>query len=719
MAALEVKDLVVDYRRRAGAQVRAVSGASIDVARGEVVALVGESGCGKSTLARAAVGLVQATSGSIELDGSPVPYIGLRRRPAETVKLQMVFQDPGSSLNPRRRIGSQLLDGTKSLGARPDPGHAEDLLEQVGLGAEVARRYPNELSGGQRQRVAIARCLAADPAVIVADEALSALDPSSQAQIANLISSLASERDVGFLFISHDLAVVRHVAHRVFVMYLGRIVEMGAANEVWRRPAHPYTQALIGAHPEPDGLHQLPLSLAGDIPDPARPPSGCRLRPRCPSVFSRCCDEPTLDTVVASGREHLVACWRNGDREPSEIIRPDQVACQTVVSVGAYNADTKPIGSQLVASTTIPVASTGAHVSETETTSEPHYETLSARWRTVLSFVARRAGASVALMLGVVALIFTLVQVVPANTVVVNLGQVASQNASAVAAYKARFGLNHSLPVQYLLYLKNIITGHLGTSQQTYQPVLSTLEKTVPATLELVIPAIIISVIVSIILGMVAALYRGRLADLVIRIVSILGVSAPAFWLAFLAIYLFSFRLGWLPSGGRLSPQFNPPTSITGSYTVDSLLEGNWRLFGNALLHLILPVAILSLWAVGMLSRFVRSAVLEVIHEDYIRTARAKGLPNRVILLRHILRPALVPIITVIGLVFATLTAGTVLVERVFSWPGLGEFAAQSAQGLDVPALAGVTLFIALAYIVTNFLVDVLYVAIDPRMRAS
>jgi peptide/nickel transport system ATP-binding protein len=303
MSALELRDVVVDYHGRGGT-VRAVAGASLSVDRGRVVGLVGESGCGKSTLARAAVGLVPTAAGTVTFEGEAVTPLTRRARPSSLVRLQLVFQNPYSSLNPRRTIGAQIADGIRG---RARAQRVRELLEVVGLPSNAASRFPHQFSGGQRQRVAIARTLAADPSVLVLDEPLASLDASAQAQLANLLTSLSRELGLGLLLISHDLAIVRHVADEVCVMYLGRMVETGDTLPVWTKPAHPYSEALIAAVPRPDGQGLLPDSLPGEVPDPARPPSGCRFHPRCPHAFDRCpTEEPPL-LPVAGGRAS--ACW--------------------------------------------------------------------------------------------------------------------------------------------------------------------------------------------------------------------------------------------------------------------------------------------------------------------------------------------------------------------------------------------------------------------------
>jgi oligopeptide/dipeptide ABC transporter ATP-binding protein len=307
---LKFDDIVVDYHRKHQPDLRAVAGVSLSVLKGQVHGLVGESGCGKSTLARAATGLVDITSGSIEFEGQQVRSLGGRTRPKHFRRLQMVFQDPHASLNPRRSIGDQLADGVRqSTGLRSSARQERihEVLETVGLPHNAGQRFPNEFSGGQRQRVSIARALVAHPTVIIADEPISALDASAQAQIANLLVALAREFHLGVLLISHDLAIVRHVADVVTVMYLGKVVESASTQALWSRPLHPYSEALIAAAPAHDGAGVLPQVLPGEIPDPSRPPTGCRFHPRCKYAFDKCStEEPPLFHL---GDERASACW--------------------------------------------------------------------------------------------------------------------------------------------------------------------------------------------------------------------------------------------------------------------------------------------------------------------------------------------------------------------------------------------------------------------------
>jgi oligopeptide transport system ATP-binding protein len=266
-ALLDVSGLRVTYPGRP--PVRAVEGVDLTVDAGQVVGLVGESGCGKSTIARAVCGLVKPEAGTVTFDGAPVTTLGLRRRPAGLTRVQMVFQDPYASLHPRRPIGVQIGDGVRAAKARGAVSSTPAAwLERVGLDPDAASRYPHEFSGGQRQRVAIARSLAARPDLLIGDEPISALDASTQAVVAALMRDLAVDSGAGLLFISHDLSVVRLIADRLVVMYRGRIVESGLAEEIWRDPRHPYTQALLAAVPVPDGSGRMPAPPADDAKYP-------------------------------------------------------------------------------------------------------------------------------------------------------------------------------------------------------------------------------------------------------------------------------------------------------------------------------------------------------------------------------------------------------------------------------------------------------------------
>jgi oligopeptide/dipeptide ABC transporter ATP-binding protein len=307
MSVLELEEVEVVYERRDNVRVTAVAGASLTVERGQIVGLVGESGCGKSTLARTAVGLVARSAGRVRFEGKDVPPLTRRSRPRALTRLQLVFQNPYSSLNPRRRVGDQIGDGIASSSRAERGRRIAELLELVGLPENAAGRFPSQFSGGQRQRIAIARALAADPSLLILDEPMASLDASAQAQVANLLVDLSRRLSLSLLLISHDLAIVRHAADVVSVMYLGRIVETGPIRDVWPAPLHPYTEALIAAVPHADGSGTMPEALPGEVPDPARPPAGCRFHPRCPHVFERCIvEQPTLEAAFGN---RASACW--------------------------------------------------------------------------------------------------------------------------------------------------------------------------------------------------------------------------------------------------------------------------------------------------------------------------------------------------------------------------------------------------------------------------
>jgi oligopeptide/dipeptide ABC transporter ATP-binding protein len=316
---VEVEDLRVWFRVTSGlvldrhvGDVKAVDGVSLSIARGETVGLVGESGCGKSTLGRAILRLYKPTGGRIVFDGQDITKASEGELHPVRRKMQMVFQDPYASLNPRHSVGRIVGEPIRTHGTRDKrtvAGEVAKLLDIVGLPADAVNRYPHEFSGGQRQRIGLARALALNPAFVVCDEPVSALDVSIQAQIVNLLEQLQSEFQLTYLFIAHDLAVVRHISTRIVVMYLGKIVEIAPADDLYENPLHPYTVTLLSAIPIPDPeveRNRRSIRVGGDLPSPANPPKACRFHTRCPFVQpTRCADEePQLRELEG----HLVAC---------------------------------------------------------------------------------------------------------------------------------------------------------------------------------------------------------------------------------------------------------------------------------------------------------------------------------------------------------------------------------------------------------------------------
>ncbi|MFO7631218.1 MAG: ABC transporter permease, partial [Caldilinea sp.] len=261
--------------------------------------------------------------------------------------------------------------------------------------------------------------------------------------------------------------------------------------------------------------------------------------------------------------------------------------------------------------------------------------------------------------------------------------------------------------------------GDLGRSIKSRRAVAEDLAAYLPATIELATTAILFGVSVGVALGLISALRRNTWLDHSARIISLFGVSTPVFWLALVALYIFYARLGWVAGPGRLDAGMPPPPHFTGFYTVDALIAGDWKTFSNAVSHLILPALVLASYTTGLITRVTRSSMLEVLGMDFIRTARAKGLADNNIVVRHALRNALIPLITVIGFSYGNLLAGTVLTEAIFAWPGIGQYAYRASTSLDFPAIMGVSLLIALIFILINLIVDVLYFVVDPRLRAS
>ena len=317
---LSVRNLVKNFPVKGGllggevAKVHAVDGVSFDLDRGETLGLVGESGCGKSTVGRCLLRLIEPTSGEVWFEEREMGALGRESLRRLCRDMQIIFQDPFASLDPRMTVGAIVGEALIIHKLTKTPAEYQDriveLLETVGLNADHLRRYPHEFSGGQRQRIGIARALAVSPKLIVCDEPVSALDVSIQAQVINLLEDLQQKYELAYVFIAHDLSVVEHISDRVAVMYLGRIVEIASARELYTSPRHPYTEALLSAVPIPDpGLKRTRIRLAGEVPNPIAPPKGCHFHPRCPKAFDRCKTEAPQWKPLGDG--HWAACHLN------------------------------------------------------------------------------------------------------------------------------------------------------------------------------------------------------------------------------------------------------------------------------------------------------------------------------------------------------------------------------------------------------------------------
>lgn len=332
-------------------------------------------------------------------------------------------------------------------------------------------------------------------------------------------------------------------------------------------------------------------------------------------------------------------------------------------------------------------------------------------------YIGARFIVSIFLVIGVTLVTFILTNLVPTDPVTAVLGDSASADPEIVANMRRQMGLDKPLAVQYIMYLQRLLHGDMGTSAQTHNPVSQDLMTALPATMELALITLLISAIIGVGLGLFAALHHRSIADQIIRLFSLFGISVPSFWLAMLFFYFFFYKLGVLPGAGRLDPIFTPPAHVTGMYIVDALIAGDLPLAANAISHAILPATVMILWTVGLLVRFCRTSVLEVLGQDYVTAARAKGLSSWRVTFGYVLRGALLPILTMVGILFGGLMSGSVLVESVFSWHGMGQYAFQAAKSLDLQAIMGVGLTVGVIYISVNFVVDLLYGLIDPRVR--
>lgn len=330
------------------------------------------------------------------------------------------------------------------------------------------------------------------------------------------------------------------------------------------------------------------------------------------------------------------------------------------------------------------------------------------------SYAVRRVALMVLVIVGVTIITFVLTHVVPVNPVLAYVGDHAPQ--SVVTAVEKQMGLTRPLPVQYGIYLWNLMHGNLGISIANQEPVGYDIGLYLPATIELSTAAMLVVIVVGMVTGVISALFRNTWIDQLARLFALGGVSLPVFFTALLFLGVFYVALGWLPGPGQLSPYTVPPPHITGMVVVDALLSGQWSALGDALSHLVLPAVVLGWASTGVVARMVRSSLLEVMGADYVRTARAKGVPETGVVLRHGLRNALIPTITVLGLSYGSLLQGAVLTETIFAWPGIGRFATLSVTEVDVPAVLGVTLVAAIIYSFVNLIVDLVYASVDPRI---
>lgn len=335
----------------------------------------------------------------------------------------------------------------------------------------------------------------------------------------------------------------------------------------------------------------------------------------------------------------------------------------------------------------------------------------------MLRFILRRLLGFGFVLLGVSIFTFAIAQMVPVDPAAAALGSKAREE--QIQAYRTELGLDRPVWEQYIRYVTRLVRGDLGESIRTRRPVADDLRDFFPATFELALAALLVSLVLGIPLGIIAALRRNNWVDALARLIALIGGSMPIFYIGLLGLGFFYRQLHWLPGQGRLDSTISPPPTVTGLFTIDALLAGNWPLFQNALWHLILPALTLGYFSTAVLLRITRSAMLEALSQDYVRTARSKGLREQVVVLRHVFKNSLPPVLTTIGLTFGSLLSGAVLTETVFGWPGLGKYATTSVNNLDLPAVMGVTLLAAVVYPAVNTLVDIGYSLVDPRVKVE
>jgi len=337
----------------------------------------------------------------------------------------------------------------------------------------------------------------------------------------------------------------------------------------------------------------------------------------------------------------------------------------------------------------------------------------------VVVYVARRLILLVPILLGMTVIAFAVSRAIPTDPVVAALGQQAADHPAIVDAYRHHWGLDKPLPVQYFTYMKNLLHGDLSESIYTHRPVSQDLRSYMPATIELATATIVLSAILSVPLGIIAAVKRGTITDLTVRLLTLIGVAMPLFWLALAALDVLYLHLGIVPAPGRLSPVDIPPPRVTGMYTVDSLIAGDIGTFWDALSHMALPALILATWSTGALTRMTRTSMLSILPQGFLQMARSKGATELRTILGHAAPNALIPVVTIVGLAYGDLLTGVILIETIFGWPGIGHYAYEAAIYADFPAIMGVTLIFGIIYTTVNLGVDIVYALLDPRIRAA
>ena len=686
---IEAKDLRVVFHVN-GRQLVAVDGVDLAVERGETVGMVGESGSGKSTIAKALMRVHEPDGGVIRFDGWDVSHSNERQLRKLRRHVQMVQQDPYSSLDPHMSTANIVSEPLRAFGWRDRQSinaRVKGLIDEVGLGEAALARRPSEFSGGQRQRIAIARALAIEPDLVIADEPLSALDVSIQAQMINLFQDLRETHRVSYLIISHDLTILNQIADRIVVLYLGKVVEEGPRAEVFEHPRHPYTVALLSATPAAHCANRSErVVLKGDPPSPLAKPPGCHFHTRCPIARPRCSTESPPMQWASTG--HRAACFYPGELElhgstaGAVSARADQtMAVQASTDVPDEQLPMSPDRAGMPAESDDRAEDVVTAV--TSTAARPG-------WRHVLNRVLthvllRRAIQLVITVVGVVTVLFFLLRLTgdPAKVI-------AGENSSAqqLALINKQYGLNLPLLAQYLHFLRTVATLNFGNSYVSYQPALGEVWQRLWLTVGLALAAMLINVIVSVVLGCFIGASRSSLLGRVAAGAVFIAQGVPFYLAGLILIELFSVTVHLLPSVG------------------DSGLSA-W----------IMPSVTLAWFLAPRLTRVIAVNVSAAMQQDYVQVARAAGAPKWAAVVRHALPNALIAATALAGTQLAYLISGTLIVEEIFSWPGLGQLLVNSIVNVDFPVVEASVFVIAVFVYVVNALTDVLLTVIDPRIR--
>lgn len=679
MAVLEVKNLSVRFDTPQG-ELQAVRDISFSLRAGEVLAIVGESGSGKSVLCRTLMGLLGSDArvrGSICAGG--VELTACTERELERLRgglLSMVFQNPMTALHPTLTVGQQIAEAVR----RHEPGLSRaavrqrvlSLLEQVELPEPTLRhdQYPHQLSGGMRQRVVLAIALAAEPRILLADEPTTALDVTVQAQILALLQRIGRQRDMATVLVAHDLGVVAQVADRVAVMYAGRIVEIGTAEEIFYESRHPYTWGLLRCRPALARRGEPLPTIGGTPPDLIDPPPGDAFA--CRNAYALAIDYEEAPPLFRISDTHYAATWLLDPRAPeitppvTAITTPAALPQQLPAAQGSAPAEAPPEQKKKLG--------------------------------TILCYYGGKLLLFILSLWLLSAAVFCIARLAPGDPLVAYYGdRVEKMTVAERQEAQARLGLDDGLLTQYLRWLDGALRGEFGISLKYKTDVLALIGSRLPNTLLLGGIGFGLIFVLALLLGVLCARWEGSRLDRLVCRVGTLVSCVPEFWLSLVLLLIFAVGLRWLPSSG--------------AYSV-----GGGGL-GDRVLHLILPLTVVVTGHLWYYAYMIRSRLLNELQADYVQLARAKGLGTWHILFGHCLRVCLPAYLSLMAISVPHILGGTYIVETVFSYPGLGTLCYESARYQDYNLLMVLCLLSGAVVILANLAAQVLNERLDPRLR--